>query len=99
MESAALSKPSDIQTLPSNVCVKGHLNVDGDCVEGGYLMAKSLNGPNLPEFGPQHAVGCTANPVYYLPYVPYETNHISGHNFDAMRTIAYQTKLRQSYPP
>ena len=99
MESAALVKLSDIQTVPSNVCEKGNQNVDGSCIQGGYMMPKSMSGTYLPQFGKQYSMGCVATPVYYLPYVPYQTNQVSGHNFASLSSIAQGTKLLRNYPP
>ena len=88
---------SDLQTVPRNECEQGLPNPDGKCIQGGTLMSPAAHGPYMPEFGSSST--CAAYPIFYMPYVPYETNHISGHEYWPMRTIARGTKLMRPIPP
>ena len=98
MESYALVQLSDLANIPYQACTKGHLNMDGKCVQGGYLVPKNDSGPYLPEFGKQYAKQCVAYPVYMKDYVPYQQGGISGNNDKEMATLNFQTKLLRPYP-
>jgi hypothetical protein len=113
MESEHLITLGDTNLIPYRECSKGSANVDGRCIQGGYLVPKTTQGPYLPEFGseasgPYHsafatdanryAMGCAAYPVLFKNYVPYFTGGLTGTNYNELKTLNFQTKLLRPLP-